>query len=284
MNTLGRRPLAYNGKASEILFLIGYHMDIQYPDYEAKTQMRISRYTIWVTMIACVAFGVFNIDLSSWSSVAAILTAAGLCLVALLANYRNHVMIANLLVCSSVLLAITYSIYDGDGLLDPGIVGYPLFILIGTMLLSKRYTIWLTLAAILSLSTVGFMQANGSLHLTIHTNDARNLIPIIIFLVVGSLVVWVILDNQDKNFQMIRESEEDLRKSYDLTIQGLSAALEMRDVGTGGHSHRVVELTEKLARRLEIPEKEITSYRYGAYLHDIGKIGIPDAILLKKVH
>jgi len=257
-------------------------MPFQYSEYEYKSRKKISNRTNWVIQAACLLFGVFNINLSSWNSVVIILLAAGMCVVALVANHRNHVTTANILLCVSCLIAITYSIYDGDGLLDPGIIGYPLFILVGTLLLSKRFTPWLTLAAILCLVFIGIQQQQGMLNLTIHLNDASNLAPIIIFLLAGALVVWVILDNMENNFNQLRESELELRRSYELTIQGLSKALDVRDVDTGGHSHRVVEMTVTLARSLGLGEKEIANIKNGAYLHDIGKIGIPDAILYKQ--
>ena len=257
-------------------------MLIRYSEYEARSRKLVSKRTIWVTALACLVFGIFNIDMASWSSVAAILAACGICVVALVANHKDRVRLANIMVCASILIAITYSIYDGDGLLDPGIIGYALFILIGTLLLEKRYTIWLTLASIVSLLFIGYMQVHGYLHMSIHPNDASNLVPIIIFLVIGALVVWVIQDNMDGNLLQLKESDRELRESYALTIQGLSRALDVRDVDTGGHSHRVVDLTVKLAQAMGISEKDIEYMRYGAYLHDIGKIGIPDAILFKK--
>ena len=75
---------------------------------------------------------------------------------------------------------------------------------------------------------------------------------------------------------------EELRAAYDATLQGWSNALELRERETAGHSRRVVEVTLQLARILGISEEEIPHIQRGALLHDIGKIGIPDAILLKK--
>lgn len=73
----------------------------------------------------------------------------------------------------------------------------------------------------------------------------------------------------------------ELEKSYDATLHGWISALDMRDRETEGHSWRVTELTVQLARFMKIPEHEIVHYRRGALLHDIGKMGIPDSILLK---
>ena len=65
------------------------------------------------------------------------------------------------------------------------------------------------------------------------------------------------------------------------TVQILTAAASARDRGTDDHSHRMVVLAEATARALKQPDEEIHLVRLGALLHDIGKIGIPDAILHK---
>jgi HD-GYP domain-containing protein (c-di-GMP phosphodiesterase class II) len=196
-------------------------------------------------------------------------------------NYKNHPTQASLLVSVSGLMAITYSIYSGDGLLDPGIMGYMLLILLGTLLLGVRYTPWLTLASILCLTFVGVMQANGFLHPITHTLSPSNLLPISLFLISATLIAWSILHNLKIKYAKLRASEIELRASFELTILGWSKALDSRDEKTGDHTQRVVEMSEKLARSMHYPESDMLNFRYGAILHDIGKIAIPDAILLK---
>jgi putative nucleotidyltransferase with HDIG domain len=73
----------------------------------------------------------------------------------------------------------------------------------------------------------------------------------------------------------------ELLQAYDATILGWSMAMDFRDKETEGHTQRVTELTLALARKLGIPEDQMEHIRRGALLHDIGKMGIPDAILLK---
>lgn len=73
----------------------------------------------------------------------------------------------------------------------------------------------------------------------------------------------------------------ELETSYEATIEGWSAAMDLRDEETEGHSHRVTALSVSLAAKLGLGEKEIGYVRRGAFLHDIGKIGIPDSVLLK---
>jgi PAS domain S-box-containing protein/putative nucleotidyltransferase with HDIG domain len=73
----------------------------------------------------------------------------------------------------------------------------------------------------------------------------------------------------------------ELLQAYDATIVGWSMAMDFRDKETEGHTQRVTEMTLALARMLGIPEDQMENIRRGALLHDIGKMGIPDAILLK---
>ena len=73
----------------------------------------------------------------------------------------------------------------------------------------------------------------------------------------------------------------DLHNSYDMTLEALSAALDLRDRETEGHSRRVVEYTARLAEQVGLGREAIKEIRRGALIHDIGKIGVPDAVLNK---
>jgi PAS domain S-box-containing protein/putative nucleotidyltransferase with HDIG domain len=79
----------------------------------------------------------------------------------------------------------------------------------------------------------------------------------------------------------LRRSNEELRAAYDATIEGWSRALDLRDKETEGHSRRVTEMALHLARAVGLGEADLVHIRRGALLHDIGKLGVPDAILHK---
>lgn len=79
------------------------------------------------------------------------------------------------------------------------------------------------------------------------------------------------------NAQLVAE----LQNSYDLTLDALSAALDLRDRETEGHSRRVVEYTTRIAEQMGLDKETIKYIRRGALIHDIGKIGVPDAVLHK---
>jgi response regulator RpfG family c-di-GMP phosphodiesterase len=72
-----------------------------------------------------------------------------------------------------------------------------------------------------------------------------------------------------------------LEDSYRTTLKALVVALEMRDADTHGHSGRVVSFSLRLGRELGLDADQMRSLEFGALLHDIGKIGVPDAILRK---
>jgi PAS domain S-box-containing protein/putative nucleotidyltransferase with HDIG domain len=82
-------------------------------------------------------------------------------------------------------------------------------------------------------------------------------------------------------FESLQRSNSELTLAYDATIEGWSRALDLRDEETEGHTLRVTEITVKLARAFGLSEAELVQVRWGALLHDIGKMGVPDGILLK---
>lgn len=82
-------------------------------------------------------------------------------------------------------------------------------------------------------------------------------------------------------FESLQHTNIELSLAYETTLEGWSAALDLRDKETEGHTQRVADLTLKLAEAMGISEKERMHIRRGGLLHDIGKMGIPDRILLK---
>ena len=82
-------------------------------------------------------------------------------------------------------------------------------------------------------------------------------------------------------YEQVLDQTEELKNAYNATLEGWAHALELRDKETQGHSLRIANFTIRLARRMGFDENEIENLRQGALLHDIGKMGIPDTILLK---
>jgi len=82
-------------------------------------------------------------------------------------------------------------------------------------------------------------------------------------------------------FAKVRAYASELELSYDTTLKALSAALDAKDAATEGHSERVANLTIAIAQEMNVPDEKLVDIQRGALLHDVGKIGVPDAVLRK---
>src|SRR5271165_1295640 len=85
----------------------------------------------------------------------------------------------------------------------------------------------------------------------------------------------------DARTQQLKSAMADLERSYDITLEALGDALDAKDAETEGHSRRVTAFTIAIARAMGLPREQIAVIARGAFLHDIGKMAIPDAILNK---
>jgi putative nucleotidyltransferase with HDIG domain len=81
--------------------------------------------------------------------------------------------------------------------------------------------------------------------------------------------------------EQLRQTMADLERSYDITLEALGDALDLKDAETEGHSKRVTAFTIAMARAMGMSGDKIRIIARGAFLHDIGKMAIPDAILRK---
>ncbi len=91
----------------------------------------------------------------------------------------------------------------------------------------------------------------------------------------------IAIDNAQM-FQSLQRSNTDLILAYDATIEGWSHALDLRVKETEGHTHRVTDLAERMTVAMGLSWEEQSQVRRGALLHDIGKMSLPDQILLKE--
>jgi putative nucleotidyltransferase with HDIG domain len=90
----------------------------------------------------------------------------------------------------------------------------------------------------------------------------------------------VAIDNA-RLFETLEEKNRELEEAYQATLEGWVRALDMRDKETEGHTQRVTVLTQRLARAMGVDDDQMIHITRGALLHDIGKMAIPDSILLK---
>lgn len=114
--------------------------------------------------------------------------------------------------------------------------------------------------------------ASDGLRLTIE--DAKGTL----FVLITGALVYALVALHDQRQRALRQEQE---RAYDETLSGWAAALDLRDHSTAEHTSRVTELTVALARRAGLSGHDLVQVRRGATLHDIGKMGVPDEILLK---
>lgn len=86
----------------------------------------------------------------------------------------------------------------------------------------------------------------------------------------------------EERTQQLQIAMKRIERAYDDTLEALGAALDLRDTETAGHSRRVSLYCLEIARAMGCTNEQLKTIARGSYLHDIGKIGIPDAVLLKQ--
>jgi putative nucleotidyltransferase with HDIG domain len=86
----------------------------------------------------------------------------------------------------------------------------------------------------------------------------------------------------EERTRQLEAARRRIEMTYDETLEALGAALDLRDTETAGHSLRVTRYCQEIARALGVDGDPLKQITRGAFLHDIGKIGVPDSILLKE--
>jgi HD-GYP domain-containing protein (c-di-GMP phosphodiesterase class II) len=111
----------------------------------------------------------------------------------------------------------------------------------------KRASPLLAFAAVGSLTVIVYLEFFKFIHPRIGPTTFGILVPMITLLLATSVVIWIIVDNIEKNLERARESEAELRMNYDLTLDAWAKVMEYRDRETEGHSRRLGVLCTRLA-------------------------------------
>nr|MBF0222142.1 HD domain-containing protein [Desulfobulbaceae bacterium] len=103
----------------------------------------------------------------------------------------------------------------------------------------------------------------------------------------GAVYVFIVIKVSQQVIRQISESQQkvsqankELEEAYESTVEGWGRALELRDYETKGHTNRVCALTLELAKAYNLTDKQRWFMKIGVLLHDIGKMAVPDSILL----
>jgi len=254
--------------------LFNYWLPPRGLNYEQTQKARLVHVMLLCAFAGSLVFGFANLS-QGWtveSTILFLLTVISI--VGVYLNRSGHHDVAAFILCFSMFLVIGGLTYYGIGLYDESVLAYPIFILCAAFLFRRRGLIIGTILSIGSVLLIYYLETVGfevSSHYPVSTY--RVSILILMFVTLG-VVAWIIRSTWISSLV-------ELRKSYDLTLQGWAKALEYRDGETAGHSRRVTELSLVVGRSLGLSAEDLKNLRRGSYLHDIGKMAIPDAILLK---
>lgn len=246
------------------------------PDYtsvEQSQKVRFLNFSLLATAGACIILGIQNIPEEN-NLYIFLFFIGGLSFLCVFVNKWRYYIAVTHFITILLLGAITYSLVVGIGLKDAGMIAYPIYIIIASYLFSKKAVPFITLMTIGSVAVVYYFDQFGNLTSDSYSGEIQFKV-ILIFLFTAGFLLWAVMDNWEKGMK-------NLRDAYDLTLAGWGQALELRDNVTEGHSQRVVGLTLALADRLGVSKHKLEHIRRGALLHDIGKMAVPDSILLKK--
>lgn len=159
-----------------------------------------------------------------------------------------------------------------------GLVLFVLPISIASFVIEPRASFWIYLASLLMYTAAMYQSDQFA------TYDVTGMTA----LFVVTIITWVASDRLESAVTRIeilnadlQASNQELRDSYETTLEGWSHALDLRDKETEGHTLRVTELTLHIAKAMGFSAEQLVHVRRGALLHDIGKMGVPDYILHK---
>lgn len=239
---------------------------------ERTQKARFLHFALFVTVAICVTLGALNPNSATNLNLYYYLVAV-LCLIGVPINQRGHYTWVAVFISAVILVMLTFSLVTGIGLKDAGLIAYPLFIIFSSYLFGKKAVPFATLSAVLAIAFVYsfFKSGHGA---PIQYSEINQFYVILVLLAAAGFLLWVVIENWE-------HSLEKLHETYDLTLSGWGQTLEFRDRETQGHSRNVVAMTLALSSRLGIKGEQLDTIRHGALLHDIGKMAIPDAILLK---
>lgn len=245
----------------------------EFPGYEQTQKARLLHVMLLVAFLGASIIGLTNF-LNDWHTEATYLFGfAGISLLGFYLNRKRYLDIAAFILCASFFVVVCLMLYKGAGLYDETMLAFPAFIIFITFLYDKR-GLWIAaFLSVVAAIAIHLLQVYGLFESQYPASPTRLFIVSSLFLLT-TLTVWVVHDSWKMNLLH-------LQQSYALTLQGWARALEYRDGETAGHTRRVSDLSVRLSRKLGLSEEEVRGVEHGAYLHDIGKMAVPDNILLK---
>ncbi len=252
--------------------IVSFFKPPQSDSFELDQKSKFLHITLLVISGACVLLGFLNRGVDTDLGIV-LFALGGISLFCVPLNKHGYYKLTALFVSALLIIIITYSMIEGVGLRDAGMVAFPLFIIYTTFLFNRNVALFATLLSMGAATFVYYLGQWGMLNPANYTDEANLKVLLILIFATGAFF-WAFVNSWER-------VAENLRDTYNLTLVGWAKALEYRDHETEGHSQRVIDITLKLAQHLGISSGELHHIRRGALLHDIGKMAVPDSILLK---
>ena len=210
--------------------------------FEASLRWRTLNYVLLVLFIAATALLLYNLQFGSIFSLVSLGLLDSLCLVSFGLNSRGHYRFAAILCIVASLLAVNFNVYDGYGLFDSGVVAYPIFIILGAMLLGRRTVPWLSIAALASLGLITYLQWSGLISVRAKAEKIGGVLPLSILTLIAGLLVSAIMGAMERSLGQLRRAESELR----VANGSLEARVNQREAELRELQGRLIE-DEKLA-------------------------------------
>ncbi len=249
---------------------------------ELSQHQKVLNFTAIAVFIVSSIAGVLILNIGLDISIATMALMTLTSITAIILNRQGHFNIGAILLSVGMYFSILIIAMEGFGLWDVSLIAYPFIISAGALFFGRRYVKYFVAAIVAALIFLYFFQKTGHVRTVVVNGPGDNLWFLLLIIIGCSLIVWYFIDSLEKSLKRAQTSEASMIATYDHTLAGWVKALEYRDKETEGHSRRVVEMTVRLAHAMKVDETNIEHYRRGALLHDIGKLTIPDSILLKR--
>ncbi|MFZ0544709.1 MAG: ATP-binding protein, partial [Candidatus Promineifilaceae bacterium] len=242
--------------------------------YEKNQRKRILSVFLVIIMVASAIFGLINLFWYESSEPAAVFfIVAILCLPTLWLNLRNRYLLSGTIATYLVFILAHYNLVDGAGIRDPGVVAYPLIVLIGSLLFGKPSIPIFTITGIASLVMVVAYTASFE-------TDLDRLIIISVLLIVGAGATWAILDNIESTTNRLKESDAYLRESLEQSRKHLQRINDIIESVPEGvlllNSHHQIILANQTAQ--DFLGNLAPTYSEEASLEQIGRFSIDELI------
>lgn len=244
----------------------------------------IVRLLLLISIISSILIGAVFVIFKGWKGTStSLLIMALVSLILFYLQRRVSTQVIALLLYLQISVILTYNVSIGHGIYDEAMLVFPLLIVFSGLIFGKSSAALVTGISLTQIILVYILAEAGHVHpfdgaLEMSLIDA---ITTCVLMLATGFLIWVVVDIIEKSADRINQSELDIENAYDQTLIAWAKSLELRQREDPGHSARVSSLVALFAEDIELSPRMVKAAWRGALMHDIGKVGVPEKILLK---